>query len=60
MADPDFPPLMTVADAAAAMHVSRYTLYRWIEAGLFPAVRLPAGTIRVRRDDVTATLSQPA
>lgn len=51
--------LLTVAEAAAALNVSRATVWRWIDAGKLPAYRAGAKTIRIRREDLDGLL-QPA
>ncbi len=44
--------LMTVAEAAELLRVSRKTVYRWIEEGKLRAcvIRLPSGRIRIDRE----------
>jgi len=44
--------LLTVAEAAELLRVSRKTVYRWIEEGKLRAcvIRLPSGRIRIDRD----------
>jgi len=42
----------SVKEAAEFFDVGRETIRRWIEAGKLPAVRLPSGAIRVRRDSM--------
>jgi excisionase family DNA binding protein len=49
----------TVAQAAEQLGVSVSTIWRWIESGHLPAVRVGPRAIRIRRRDVQATL-QPA
>jgi excisionase family DNA binding protein len=46
--------LMQVREAAKALGVSENTIRRWEERGLIPAVRLPSGVRRFRREDVEA------
>ena len=45
--------LMTVREVLAELNgVSRDTFYRWRQLGVAPpAIRLPNGALRVRRDD---------
>lgn len=53
------PPLMTVAQVAAAMQVHRQTAYAWVRKGLLPAARLPGGKDwRVRRADLEVFMSR--
>jgi len=44
--------LLTVAEAAEMLSVSRKTVYRWIKEGRLSAcvIRLPSGRIRIDRD----------
>lgn len=44
--------LLTVADAAALLKVSRHTIYRWIAEGRLPALRYSRRVLRVRRADL--------
>jgi excisionase family DNA binding protein len=44
--------LMQVREAAKALGVSENTIRRWEERGLIPAVRLPSGVRRFRREDI--------
>lgn len=46
--------LMQVRQAARALGVSENTIRRWEERGLIPAVRLPSGVRRFRREDIAA------
>lgn len=60
MADPqtaDPLQLLTVAEVAALLHVSPKTLYAWVTAGKFPALKLN-GALRFRRDEVKAFLQR--
>jgi predicted DNA-binding transcriptional regulator AlpA len=52
--------LMTVPDVLAELRgVSRRTFYRWRELGIAPAcIRLPNGSLRIRREDFRAWLDQ--
>lgn len=42
--------LLTVAEVARQLRLARRSVYRWVEAGWIPAVRLPSGTLRIRAD----------
>jgi excisionase family DNA binding protein len=50
--------LLTTSQAADMLDVSRDTVARWIRLGQLPAVRLPSGRYRVRREDVERLLRQ--
>jgi excisionase family DNA binding protein len=42
---------LTVAAVAGDLDVSPRTVLRWIDAGEFPAMRLPGGRLRIRTSD---------
>jgi excisionase family DNA binding protein len=44
--------LLTVAEAAKLLKVTRHTIYRWIAEGRLPAVRYSRRIVRVRRRDL--------
>jgi excisionase family DNA binding protein len=44
--------LLTVAEAAKLLKVSRHTIYRWIAEGRLPAVRYSRRIVRLRRGDL--------
>lgn len=44
--------MLTVAEAAKLLKVSRHTIYRWISEGRLPAQRYSRRTLRVRRRDL--------
>jgi excisionase family DNA binding protein len=50
----DMAELMQVRETARALGVSENTIRRWEERGLIPAIRLPSGVRRFRREDVEA------
>jgi excisionase family DNA binding protein len=50
--------LLTVSEAAAALHVSTPTVRRWIGSGKLPAVKLGPRIVRLRRHDVAALSGQ--
>jgi excisionase family DNA binding protein len=53
--------LLTIDEAAQAIDCSPTTVTRWIKSGRLPAVTLPSGRYRVRRDDLDKLLtSRPA
>lgn len=39
--------LLRVGEAAAALNVSRWTIYRWIEEGRLEATKIGKGSLRV-------------
>jgi excisionase family DNA binding protein len=48
--------LMTVAEAADYLRLSRPTIYRMVQAGELPAAAI-RGQVRIRRRDLEALLS---
>jgi excisionase family DNA binding protein len=50
--------LMTPPEAAAACRVSVGTLRRWVRDGSLPAVTLPSGQYRIRREDLVALMKR--
>jgi len=52
--------LLTVAEAAEMLSVSRKTVYRWIKEGRLSAcvIRLPSGRIRIDRDMLIEEVQQ--
>jgi excisionase family DNA binding protein len=44
--------LLTVAETAARLKVTRHTIYRWIAEGRLPAMRYSARMLRLRRQDL--------
>ncbi len=62
MADPDDDPLLPVSEVAKRFSVSDQTIYRWIDEGLLPVVKVRR-LLRIRRSDVERLLadaSRPA
>jgi len=51
---PDPEPMLSPADAAARLKITRRTLFRWIEAGTFNPVRYTARKIALRLSEITA------
>lgn len=50
--------LLTIADVCAELGISRATFYRWRACRKGPAsLRLPNGTVRIRRSALTAFIS---
>ena len=52
--------LLTVAEVAAVLRVSRMTVYSWIRDGRLPASRLAGTTLRVRARDFDQFLDEGA
>lgn len=52
--------LLTTGQVASLLNVHPQTVRRWIDTGRLPALRLPSGVWRVRRDDLDALLSGAA
>lgn len=44
----------TLSEAARILHVSKPTVWRWMQSGKLPAVRVGGRAIRVRQRDLTA------
>jgi excisionase family DNA binding protein len=52
------PELLTANEAAERLRVSGDTVRRWIRLDILPAVRLPSGQVRIRREDVERLLQR--
>jgi excisionase family DNA binding protein len=50
--------LLTAAEAAKMLRVSRDAVLRWIRLGQLPAVKLPSGSYRIHRDLVEKMLRE--
>jgi excisionase family DNA binding protein len=50
--------LLRVGEAAEILNVSRWTVYRWVEAGRLGGTRLGAGSLRILSDTVTALIDR--
>lgn len=48
--------LLRVDEAAKILNVSRWTVYRWVEAGRLGGTRLGAGSLRIFSHTVTALI----
>jgi excisionase family DNA binding protein len=48
---------ITIAEATDLIHVSRSTLWRWIDEGRLPAYRLGRRRVLVRRDDLRSLIA---
>lgn len=52
MTDGSESPYYSVPEAAEALHVSRATIWRWIDAGRLPAYRVGPRRIRIKVEDL--------
>lgn len=50
-------PLLTTEEVAAAVRQDTNTVARWARDGLVPAIKLPGGRWRFRRDVIDAILN---
>lgn len=50
------PELLTTAEVARMLRVVPSTVQRWAQLGQLPAIRLPSGGLRFRREDVERLL----
>lgn len=50
--------LLRVNEAADALSVSRWTIYRWIEDGKLQGTKIGTGTLRVLRDSVARLIDE--
>lgn len=48
--------LLRVDEAARILNVSRWTVYRWVDAGRLGGTRLGAGSLRIFSDTVVALI----
>lgn len=44
--------LLTPVETAEILRVNKVTVYRWINAGKLPFIRLPSGQARIRQTDL--------
>lgn len=49
--------LLTVAEAAAILKVSRVTIHRWLKEGRLPACHVGPKAVRIRRSDLTNVMT---
>jgi excisionase family DNA binding protein len=49
--------LLRVDEAARLLNVSRWTIYRWVEAGQLGGTRIGPGSLRIFSDTVAALIS---
>jgi excisionase family DNA binding protein len=50
--------LLTTAEVAKMLRVSRSTVHRWAQLGQIKTIRLPSGTLRYSREEVERLLRQ--
>ena len=50
--------LLRVGEAAEALNVSRWTIYRWVEEGRLEATKIGKGSLRVFRHSVNALVQE--
>lgn len=48
--------LLRVDEVAKILNISRWTVYRWVEAGRLGGTRIGAGSLRIFSDTVTALI----
>lgn len=46
----NFPPLLTVQEAASVLRVHETTIYAWIKKGNLEAINLPSGIHRIKEE----------
>jgi excisionase family DNA binding protein len=51
--------LLTTTEAAQLLGVVRSTVLRYVRTGKLPAISLPSGHTRIRREDVERLLQDP-
>jgi excisionase family DNA binding protein len=50
--------LLRVGEAAQALNVSRWTIYRWVEEGRLESARIGKGSLRIFRASLTALIER--
>ncbi len=50
--------LLRVDEAAQLLNVSRWTIYRWLEAGKLAGTKIGAGSVRVFSESVSALIEK--
>ena len=50
--------LLRVGEAAQALNVSRWTIYRWVEEGRLQATKIGKGSLRIFRDSVNTLVEE--
>lgn len=49
-------PLLRVGEAAQALNVSRWTIYRWVDEGRLKATKIGKGSLRIFRESVNTLI----
>lgn len=52
-----FPTFLSVADVAEVLYVSKMTVYRLVERGELPALKINKRTYRIRQEDLDAYIA---
>jgi len=52
-----FPTFLSVADVAEVLYVSKMTVYRMVENGELPALKINKRTYRIRQEDLDAYIA---
>ena len=52
-----FPTFLSVADVAEVLYVSKITVYRMVENGELPALKINKRTYRIRQEDLDAYIA---
>lgn len=52
-----FPTFLSVADVAEVLYVSKMTVYRMVENGDLPALKINNRTYRIRQEDLDAYIA---
>ncbi len=50
--------LLRVGEAAQALNVSRWTIYRWVQEGRLESARIGKGSLRIFRASLTALIER--
>lgn len=50
--------LLRVNEAAEALSVSRWTIYRWVEEGKLKGTKIGKGSLRVQKESVAQLIDQ--
>jgi excisionase family DNA binding protein len=50
-------PLVSVAEAAELLHISKWTVYHWVDKGWLVSIRLPSRQLRIAQSSIDKALS---